>query len=50
MRGVRLGKVLGFEISIDWSWLLIFFLVVYTLAAGYFPACIGILTCRPTGC
>ncbi len=38
MRGVRLGKVLGFEISIDWSWLLIFFLVVYTLAAGYFPS------------
>lgn len=38
MRGVRLGKVLGFEISIDWSWLLIFFLVVFTLANGYFPA------------
>lgn len=37
MRGVKLGKVLGFEISIDWSWLLIFFLVVYTLAVGYFP-------------
>lgn len=37
MRGVRLGKILGFEINIDWSWLLIFFLVVYTLAAGYFP-------------
>lgn len=37
MRGVRLGKVLGFEISIDWSWLLIFFLVVFTLANGYFP-------------
>lgn len=37
MRGVRLGKVLGFEISIDWSWLLIFFMVVFTLANGYFP-------------
>ena len=38
MGGVKLGKVLGFEISIDWSWLLIFFLVVYTLANGYFPS------------
>lgn len=38
MRGVRLGKILGFEISIDWSWLLIFFLVVFTLASGYFPS------------
>lgn len=37
MRGVKLGKLLGFEISIDWSWLFIFFLVVYSLAAGYFP-------------
>lgn len=37
MGGVKLGKVLGFEISIDWSWLLIFFLVTYTLAMGYFP-------------
>lgn len=38
MHGVKLGKIFGFEISIDWSWLLIFFLVVYTLAAGYFPS------------
>lgn len=37
MGRVKLGKVLGFEISIDWSWLLIFFLVTYTLALGYFP-------------
>ena len=37
MGGFRLGKLFGFEISIDWSWLFIFFLVVYTLAAGYFP-------------
>ncbi len=37
MGGIRLGKILGFEISIDWSWLFIFFLVVYTLANGYFP-------------
>ncbi|MCX8053694.1 MAG: site-2 protease family protein [Armatimonadetes bacterium] len=37
MGGVKLGKLLGFDITIDWSWLLIFFLVVYTLANGYFP-------------
>ena len=37
MGGVKLGKILGFNISIDWSWLFIFFLVVYTLANGYFP-------------
>jgi len=38
MGGIRLGKLLGFEITIDWSWLFIFFLVVYTLANGYFPS------------
>lgn len=37
MGGFRLGRVLGFEVNIDWSWLFIFFLVVYSLAAGYFP-------------
>ncbi|MCE5313955.1 MAG: site-2 protease family protein [Armatimonadota bacterium] len=37
MGQIKIGRVLGFEISIDWSWLLIFFLVVYTLASGYFP-------------
>lgn len=38
MHGVKLCKIFGFEISIDWSWLLIFFLVVFTLASGYFPS------------
>lgn len=37
MRGFRLGKVAGFEISIDWSWLIVLFLVIYSLAAYYFP-------------
>ncbi len=32
MRGVRLGKILGFEISIDWSWVVVFFLVVFAFA------------------
>lgn len=37
MRGFHLGKILGISVDIDWSWLLIFALVVYTLAVGYFP-------------
>ena len=37
MGGFKLGKIFGFQINIDWSWLFIFFLVVYTLAVGYFP-------------
>lgn len=37
MRGFRLGKVADFEISIDWSWLIIFFLVIYSLGGFYFP-------------
>ena len=35
--GFRLGKVLGFDIDVDWSWLLVFVLVVFSLAQGYFP-------------
>lgn len=38
MEGIRLGKVFGFEINIDWTWLLIFGLVVWSLANGYFPS------------
>jgi Zn-dependent protease/CBS domain-containing protein len=37
MKGFRLGTIAGFEINIDWSWLIIFFLVVYSLAGFYFP-------------
>jgi Zn-dependent protease len=37
MRSIRIGKIAGFEISIDWSWLIVFFLVVYSLAGFYFP-------------
>jgi len=35
--GFSLGRVLGFKIDVDWSWLFIFGLVVYSLAVGYFP-------------
>lgn len=38
MGGFKLGRVLGFEIRIDWSWIFIFVLVVYTQAMGYFPS------------
>jgi len=37
MRGFSLGKIAGFQISIDWSWLIIFVLVTWSLAATYFP-------------
>ena len=36
-RGVRVGSVLGFDIRIDTSWLVIFFLVFWSLARGVFP-------------
>lgn len=35
--GFRLGSVLGFEIRIDHSWFVIFFLVLWSLTAGFFP-------------
>jgi len=34
----RLGSILGIELYIDKSWLIIFALVTWTLAAHYFPA------------
>ena len=35
--GFRLGSILGFEIRIDYSWFVIFFLVLWSLSAGFFP-------------
>lgn len=35
--GFRLGSVLGFEIRIDFSWFVIFFLVFWSLGGGAFP-------------
>ncbi|YAF94256.1 MAG: site-2 protease family protein [Nodularia sp. CChRGM 3473] len=37
MQGFRLGSIFGFEIRVDLSWLLIFFLILWTLSAGIFP-------------
>lgn len=38
MGGFRLGSILGFEIRIDYSWFLIFFLILWTLTVGVFPS------------
>jgi Zn-dependent protease/CBS domain-containing protein len=35
---VRLGRIAGVEIGINWSWLVIFALLVWTLASGVFPS------------
>ena len=34
---IRLGRVAGVEIGINWSWLVVFALIVWSLAAGVFP-------------
>jgi len=36
-RGFSLLRVRGIQIIIDYSWFIIFFLVMYTMAEGYFP-------------
>jgi len=36
-RSWRIGRLFGINICIDSSWVLIFFLVTWTLAAGFFP-------------
>jgi Zn-dependent protease/CBS domain-containing protein len=35
--GFRLGRVAGIEIYVDWSWIFIFLLVTWNLAAALFP-------------
>ena len=37
MNGLRLGSVLGFEIRVDYSWFIIFFLILWSFSAGVFP-------------
>ena len=36
-RGINLFRIAGIQIAIDYSWLIIFSLVLWSLAAGYFP-------------
>ncbi|NIR45941.1 MAG: CBS domain-containing protein [Gemmatimonadetes bacterium] len=35
--GIRLGKLFGFEVRLDYSWFIIFFLVLWTFSASIFP-------------
>jgi Zn-dependent protease/predicted transcriptional regulator len=37
-RGLRIGRIFGINIYLDASWLVIFFLVTWSLAAGLLPA------------
>jgi Zn-dependent protease/CBS domain-containing protein len=34
----RLGRIAGIELGVNWSWLVVFALLVWTLATGIFPA------------
>ncbi|HXI09739.1 MAG TPA: site-2 protease family protein [Thermodesulfobacteriota bacterium] len=36
-KGIRLFRVLGIRISVDWSWFIIFVIFAWSLAYGYFP-------------
>jgi Zn-dependent protease/CBS domain-containing protein len=38
MGGFRLGSIFGIDIRIDYSWFVIFFLFLWTLTVGVFPA------------
>jgi Zn-dependent protease len=38
MRGVRLGRFAGIEVVADWSLLIIFLLITFSLAVGVFPS------------
>lgn len=37
-RGISIGRIHGIEIILDWSLLIIFFLVAFSLGAGLFPS------------
>lgn len=36
-RGFHIGRVAGIDVRVDWSLLIIFFLITFSLAAGVFP-------------
>jgi Zn-dependent protease len=35
---LRLGRIAGIEFGVNWSWLVVFALIVWTLASGIFPS------------
>ena len=39
-RGIKLFKILGIQISLDYTWFIVFGLVAWSLAQGYFPVTI----------
>src|SRR5690606_9991217 len=52
MGDFRLGSVLGFEIRIDFSWFIIFALILWSFTFGVFPASfpgLGTATCSGMG-
>src|SRR3990167_1882642 len=36
-RGIKLFRILGIQISLDYTWFIVFGLVAWSLAHGYFP-------------
>lgn len=38
MNGIRLGRIAGVEIRVDYSWFIIAFLILWTFTVGVFPA------------
>ena len=34
----RLGRFFGIEVGVNWSWLVVFALIVWSLADGVFPS------------
>lgn len=38
MRGIRVGRIFGIELRIDYSWFVIFFLILWTFTTNVFPA------------
>ncbi len=38
MRGVKLFKVIGVQISLNYTWFIVFGLIVWTLSSAYFPS------------
>ena len=40
-RGIKLFKILGIQISLDYTWFIVFGLVAWSLAHGYFPLIIS---------
>jgi hypothetical protein len=42
MRGFRIGRVLGFEIRIDFSWFILFALILWSFSAWCSRECTGL--------